>query len=82
MNVDFEFFDPAQIDYLAIKRLLNQLFSSDSPRFEVEKLTELILSQRLLGSTVKTDGIDSDPYALLSVVNVNEHKVWSSCIPL
>ncbi|KAG9120886.1 Mss4p nuclear export [Ceratobasidium sp. 392] len=74
VDVDFEFFDPAQIDYLAIKRLLNQLFSWDSPSFHVEKLTELILSQPLLGSTVKTDGIESDPYALLSVININVHK--------
>ncbi|KAG9119969.1 Mss4p nuclear export [Ceratobasidium sp. 392] len=74
VDVDFEFFDPAQIDYLAIKRLLNQLFSWDSPNFHVEKLTELILSQPLLGSTVKTDGIESDPYALLSVININVHK--------
>lgn len=77
VDVDFEFFDPAAIDYLAVKRLLNQLFSSDAPRFEVEKLTELILSQPLLGSTVKTDGIDSDPYALLSVINMNVHKASS-----
>ncbi|KAG8732161.1 Mss4p nuclear export [Ceratobasidium sp. 428] len=74
VDVDFEFFDPAQIDYLAIKRLLNQLFCWDSPTFQVEQLTELILSQPLLGSTVKTDGIESDPYALLSVLNINVHK--------
>ncbi|KAG9083625.1 Mss4p nuclear export [Ceratobasidium sp. 370] len=74
VDVDFEFFDPAQIDYLAIKRLLSQLFSWDAPKFQVEKLTELILSQPLLGSTVKTDGIESDPYALLSVININVHK--------
>ncbi|KAG8719724.1 Mss4p nuclear export [Ceratobasidium sp. 394] len=74
VDVDFEFFDPAQIDYLAIKRLLNQLFSLDSSNFQVEKLTELILSQPLVGSTVKTDGIESDPYALLSVININVHK--------
>ncbi|KAG8741778.1 Mss4p nuclear export [Ceratobasidium sp. 414] len=74
VDVDFEFFDPAQIDYLAIKRLLNQLFGWDSPKFQVEKLTELILSQPLVGSTVKTDGIESDPYALLSVININVHK--------
>lgn len=74
VDVDFEFFSPTEIDYLALKRLLNQLFSSDSPRFQVEKLVELILSQPGIGSTVKTDGIDSDPYAILSVINMNVHK--------
>ncbi|QRW05880.1 hypothetical protein RhiLY_04879 [Ceratobasidium sp. AG-Ba] len=74
VDVDFEFFDPSQIDYLAIKRLLNQLFGWDSLIFGVENLTELILSQPLVGSTVKTDGIESDPYAVLSVININVHR--------
>jgi hypothetical protein len=75
VDVDFEFFGPTEIDYLALKRLLNQLFGSDSPKFQVEKLAELILSQPGIGSTVKTDGIDSDPYAILTVINMNEYRV-------
>ncbi|KAJ1310669.1 hypothetical protein OPQ81_009196 [Rhizoctonia solani] len=74
VDVDFEFFGPAEIDYLALKRLLNQLFSTDAVGFQVEKLTELILGQPGIGSTVKTDGIDSDPYAILTVLNMNVHK--------
>ncbi|KAH7330567.1 p21-C-terminal region-binding protein-domain-containing protein [Rhizoctonia solani] len=74
VDVDFEFFGPAQIDYLAVKRLLNQLFSGDAGEFQVEKLTELILEQPGIGSTVKTDGIDSDPYAILTVLNVNINR--------
>lgn len=35
---------------------------------------ELILAQPLLGSTVKCDGNESDPYAFLSVLNLREHK--------
>ncbi|GAB1525850.1 Mss4p nuclear export [Rhizoctonia solani] len=75
VDVDFEFFGPTEIDYLALKRLLNQLFSTDSATFQVEHLTELILAQPGIGSTVKTDGIDSDPYAILTVLNMNVHKV-------
>lgn len=75
MDVDFEFFGPTEIDFLALKRLLNQLFSSDSSDFHIEKLVELILSQPGIGSTVKTDGPDSDPYAILTAINVNENKV-------
>ncbi|KAG8700393.1 Mss4p nuclear export, partial [Ceratobasidium sp. 423] len=74
VDVDFEFFGPAEIDYLALKRLLSQLFSTDAPGFHIENLTELILEQPGIGSTVKTDGIDSDPYAILTVLNMNVHK--------
>ncbi|CAE6507447.1 unnamed protein product [Rhizoctonia solani] len=74
VDVDFEFFGPTEIDYLALKRLLNQLFSTDANLFQIEKLTELILEQPGIGSTVKTDGIDSDPYAILTVLNMNVHK--------
>ncbi|KAB5593564.1 Beta-lactamase superfamily domain-containing protein [Ceratobasidium theobromae] len=74
VDVDFEFFGPTEIDFLALKRLLNQLFSSDSSDFHIEKLVELILSQPGIGSTVKTDGPDSDPYAILTAINVNENK--------
>ncbi|CAE6529306.1 unnamed protein product [Rhizoctonia solani] len=74
VDVDFEFFGPAEIDYLALKRLLNQLFGADAGIFQVEKLAELILEQPGIGSTVKTDGIDSDPYAILTVLNINVHK--------
>ncbi|KAG8900347.1 hypothetical protein FRB99_006105 [Tulasnella sp. 403] len=74
VNVDFDFFDPRPIDYLALKRLLAQLFQVDSEGFQLNDLADLILSQPLLGTTVKTDGIDSDPYAILTVLNINIHK--------
>ncbi|KAG9040703.1 Mss4p nuclear export [Tulasnella sp. UAMH 9824] len=74
VNVDFEFFAPKPIDYLALKRLLNQLFQSDAQSFQIHDLADLILSQPLLGSTVKGDGEESDPYAFLTVLNLNVHK--------
>ncbi|RUS19326.1 p21-C-terminal region-binding protein-domain-containing protein [Endogone sp. FLAS-F59071] len=74
IDVDFEFFDPRPIDFHALKRLLIQLFSADSEMFSLSELTELILSQPLLGSTVKVDGPESDPFALLTVLNMNDHK--------
>ena len=33
-----------------------------------------------MGTTIKTDGKESDPYAFLSVLNMHVHKVWSSFI--
>lgn len=76
IDVDFEFFDPiADIDWHGVKRLLSQLLQADAPLFHLNLLTDLILSQPLIGSTVKCDGRESDPYAFLSVINLNAHTV-------
>lgn len=45
----------------------------DARIFDLSALAELILSQPLLGSTVKTDGNESDPYAFLTILNLKEH---------
>ncbi|KAJ4485309.1 p21-C-terminal region-binding protein-domain-containing protein [Lentinula aciculospora] len=75
IDVDFDFFNPnPNIDYQAIKRLLVQLFQRDADTFHLHELTELILSQPTIGTTVKTDGQESDPYALLTVVNMHAHQ--------
>ncbi|CAJ0630124.1 14055_t:CDS:2 [Entrophospora sp. SA101] len=66
INVDFDFFDPKDSDFHSIKTLLKQLFSSDSELFELSELTELIVNQPSVGTTVKVDGSDSDPFAFLT----------------
>nr|CAG8604663.1 7202_t:CDS:2 [Entrophospora candida] len=43
-------------DFHSIKSLLKQLFSSDSELFELSELTELIVNQPSVGTTVKVDG--------------------------
>lgn len=45
-------------------------------------LTDLILSQPLLGSTIKTEGNDSDPFAILSIINLKQHRAHSAVLPL
>ncbi|CAH1766139.1 227_t:CDS:2 [Entrophospora sp. SA101] len=45
-----------------------------SELFELSELTELIVNQPSVGTTVKVDGSDSDPFAFLTVLNINEHK--------
>lgn len=75
VNVDFDFFDPQEIDFLALKRLLAQLFQADTELLYIHELAELILSQPLVGTTVKTDGRESDPYAILTVLNMHVHSV-------
>ncbi|THH10574.1 hypothetical protein EW145_g1221 [Phellinidium pouzarii] len=79
IDVDFDFFNPnPAVDYLALKRLLIRLFQSDADFFSLNELAELILSQSTLGTSVKTDGIESDPYAYLSVLNMHVHQNHAS----
>ncbi|EEP79828.1 conserved hypothetical protein [Uncinocarpus reesii 1704] len=76
VNVDFEWFDPQPaVDFHGLKVLLRQLFDTDAQLFDLSALTDLILSQPLLGSTVKVDGNETDPYAFLTVLNLHQHKV-------
>lgn len=76
VNVEFEWFDPdADIDFHGLKSLTRQLFDADAELFNLSELVDLILSQPLLGSTVKVDGKETDPYAFLTVLNLQAHKV-------
>lgn len=75
LNVDFEYFDPSPtVDFHGLKTLLRQLFDVDNQLFDLSELTDLILAQPLLGSTVKCEGTESDPYAFLTVLNLHEHR--------
>ncbi|KAF7299259.1 N-acetyltransferase domain-containing protein [Mycena indigotica] len=83
VDVDFEFFDPnPKIDYHAFKRLFTQLFQTDAEQFDLSALVELVLSQSSIGTTIKTDGEESDPYALLTVLNMHIHQNHSSIAAL
>ncbi|KAK1034155.1 Mss4p nuclear export [Friedmanniomyces endolithicus] len=74
LNVDFEYFDPQPaIDFHGLKTLLRQLLDIDAQLFDLSALADLILSQPTLGSTVKCDGNESDPYAFLTVLNLRQH---------
>lgn len=71
IDVQFEWFDPQPAhDFHGLKTLLRQLLDVDSTLFDLSALAELVLAQPLLGSTVKVDGNETDPYAFLSVVGV------------
>jgi protein BCP1 len=75
VNVEFEWFDPSpETDFHGLKTLLRQLLDIDNQLFDLSALSDLILSQPLLGSTVKVDGKDTDPYAFLTVLNLSTHK--------
>ena len=73
--MDFEYFDPSpEIDFHGLKTLLRQLFDVDNQLLDLSELTDMILAQPLLGSTVKCEGNESDPYAFLTVLNLHEHR--------
>jgi len=78
VNCDFEFFDPQKQDFLGIKHLLRQLLDTDADLFDLGALTETILAQPLVGSTVKTEGHEGDPLSFLTVLNLSVHRV--NCI--
>jgi protein BCP1 len=79
VDVEFEWFDPQpEHDFHGLKTLLKQLLGNDALQFNLSALADLILSQPLLGSTVKVDGNETDPYAFLTVLNLHEHRVCSS----
>ena len=76
VNVDFEFFDPQpDVDFHGLKTLLRQLLDVDAQLVDLIALADLILAQPLLGSTVKVESNETDPYAFLTVLNLKEHKV-------
>jgi len=75
VNVDFEWFnfDP-EVDFHGTKTLLRQLLDVDANMFNMSALSDLVLSQPTIGSTVKVDGKATDAYALCTVLNVAEHR--------
>ncbi|KAH8808871.1 p21-C-terminal region-binding protein-domain-containing protein [Xylogone sp. PMI_703] len=75
VNVDFEWFNfDSEIDFHGVKSLLRQLLDVDAQLFDISALTDLIISQNSIGSTVKVDGKETDPYAFLTVLNLHEHR--------
>ena len=76
VNVDFEWFDPQPaVDFHGLKNLMRQLLDVDAQLFNLSELADIILAQPLLGSTVKVDGNETDPYAFLTVLNLKTHQV-------
>lgn len=76
LDVEFEWFDPEEIDFHGLKALLRQLFDVDNQLFDLSALANLIIAQTAtVGSTVKVDGKAEDPFAFMSVVNMHTHKV-------
>ncbi|KAI7900802.1 p21-C-terminal region-binding protein-domain-containing protein [Cokeromyces recurvatus] len=74
VDVDFDFYNPDEIDFQALKKLLTQLFSSDSELINLSDFADIIIEENHVGTTVKVDDQKSDPYAILSIINLNQQK--------
>lgn len=75
INVEFEWFNmKPDVDFHGLKSLIRQLLDVDSVLFDVSALADLVLSQPTIGSTVKVDGDETDPYAFMTVLNMHEHR--------
>lgn len=83
LDVSFSFFDPQPQDYHSIKLLISQLFQGDASVLDLGGVADLVLEQKLVGSTVKTDSgegesdekaSEGDPYAVLTILNLNVHS--------
>ncbi|GME83165.1 unnamed protein product [[Candida] boidinii] len=74
VDVDFDFFDlNPDIDFHATKNFLRQLFGDDSVTFSLSDFADMVLKDGHIGTTIKTDGKESDPFSILSVINLSEN---------
>ena len=74
VDVDFDFFDlNPQIDFHATKNFLRQLFGDDNGEFNLSEIADLILRENSVGTSIKTEGMESDPFAILSVINLTNN---------
>ena len=71
VNVEFEWFnfDP-EVDFHGVKTLIRQLLDVDSQLFDLSALSDLVIEQRTIGSTVKVDDKANDAYAFLTTLNL------------
>ncbi|KAI8063354.1 p21-C-terminal region-binding protein-domain-containing protein [Gilbertella persicaria] len=74
VDVDFDFYNPDDIDYHALKKLLTQLFSSDAELLNLGDFADIMIEENQVGTTVKVDDQKSDPYAILSMINMTQQK--------
>ncbi|KAJ3383337.1 Mss4p nuclear export [Entophlyctis sp. JEL0112] len=65
IDVSFDFFPPAEIDFHGLKTLLKQTFAADHELFNLSALADRIIASPDVGSVVKPDGAD-DPYAIIT----------------
>jgi protein BCP1 len=69
IDVDFEFFEfKKAIDYHAVKRLISVIFQDEAENLTPGHYADMIIENTDYGTTVKCDGVESDPYAMMTMV--------------
>ncbi|EFJ40052.1 hypothetical protein VOLCADRAFT_108356 [Volvox carteri f. nagariensis] len=68
VNVQFEFFDPQERDFLGLKALLNTYL--DGQQYDCSGLVDAIIRQTAVGTVVKSSEED-DPFAVLTAFNTS-----------
>ncbi|KAJ3301658.1 Mss4p nuclear export [Blyttiomyces sp. JEL0837] len=72
IDVDFDFFDPKDIDFHGLKSLLKQLFPEEIENLNMSDIAQHIIDHPEIGSIVKIDDdVGSDPYAVMTVVDLS-----------
>lgn len=78
INVDFDFRAPEEIDFLALKRLLQQLFYTHNTKLDLSSLADSVIktsTSQGVGTTIKiVDDEDQDPYAFISAITLSSEK--------
>lgn len=70
IDVDFEFYPFKQVDFHGLKTLLSQGFSdAEDSMLNLSELADAIIANEGLGSAVKTDGEDGDPFAIVTLLH-------------
>ena len=75
INVDFDFQAPVETDYLALKRLFQQLLYTHAPNLDLGVLADWVITlgaQQGVGTVIKVDDAEEvrDPYAVMSAVDL------------
>jgi len=71
---DFNFFDPAEIDFHSVKRLLRRYLASEVDTFDSSGMSDAIVCQPEVGTTVKVPG-DDDVYSFATVLDIESFMV-------
>lgn len=78
INVDFDFRAPEEIDFQAVKRLLQQLFYTHNTKLDLSSLADHVVKTSTtqgVGTTIKiVDDEDQDPYAFVSAIALSSEK--------
>lgn len=81
VNVEFSFFDPREIDFKSVRRLLERYLPGEEDTFDASGCAETIIAQRAVGTMVKVND-DQDVYAFATVLPVALHKVRRPPTPI